>query len=126
MTREKYVEIDLIEINSIKDIEKAEDKLASLASDKNARIKTNLQLMIHRNINYMALKIGENRYKNVFTYSYESNEISSLDGLVGVLLDKYHVVKMHPDIEIVQKLYPVNMVLVYLASLKELFLKRNL
>ena len=126
MTREKYVEIDLIELISIKDIEKAEDKLASLASDKNARIKTNLQLMIHRGVNYMALKIGENRYKNVFTYSYESNEISSLDGLVGVLLDKYHVVKMHPDIEIVQKLYPVNMVLVYLASLKELFLKRNL
>lgn len=100
----------------------------SLATDEKLKVESDLVILVLNSNNYMCVKVADmpDRYTNVFSYTYTTNEITSLDGMVGILLEPDHIVKISPDIEIVQSAYAANMILVYLSALKELLIKRGL
>ena len=117
------IEVSCAEITTSEELEIAIAKLSPV--DGEAKVKVDLKILMHNGKNYMCIKLGSDLYRNVVLYDYKTNEISSLDGLIGVLLNPEHEVRIKADIEIIQNIFPANMVLVYLQSLKELFGKRG-
>jgi len=125
----EVLDINIIcsEIKTTADIDRNIQILAPLVADGavQVRVKSDLKILVHDNKNFMCIKIEDDLYRNVFLYNYDTNEISSLDGIVGVLFDVNHQIKIKANIEVIQESYPANMVLVYLTSLKELYAKRG-
>ena len=115
----------LKDIDSSEKVDNAIALLSQFSANPEVKVETDLVILMHNDKNYMCIKLSEHNYRNVFSYSYTNNEINSLDGIAGVLFQHDHIVKFNPDIEIIQNIYPANMVLAYLSALKELFSKRG-
>ena len=119
------LKVILKDISSSEKVDNAIALLSQFSANPEVKVETDLVIVMHNDKNYMCIKLSENNYRNVFSYSYTNNEINSLDGIAGVLFQQDHIIKFNPDIEIIQNIYPANMVLAYLSALKELFSKRG-